>query len=85
MPIYEYVCEDCRHEFEELVTGSTKPTCPACESGRLQKQVSSFGVREGNLPPGAEASSALAPFRDMGGMGGGPCGTCGSPDGPGTC
>ncbi len=31
MPIYEYVCEDCKKPFEKLVMSqSEKITCPQC-------------------------------------------------------
>ena len=44
MPVYEYVCKSCQHEFEELVFGSNLPSCPQCESKKLDKRVSTFGV-----------------------------------------
>ena len=37
MPIYEYVCEDCRHRFEKLqsMSFSGEVKCPECgESAR---------------------------------------------------
>ena len=40
MPIYEYVCRDCGHEFEWLVRGDEKPECPSCGRARLTKQLS---------------------------------------------
>jgi putative FmdB family regulatory protein len=40
MPIYEYVCQECGHEFEYLVRGSNKPSCPSCGKGRLAKKFS---------------------------------------------
>lgn len=40
MPLYEYVCEDCRREFEVLVRAAEDPTCPHCESRSLTKLVS---------------------------------------------
>ena len=42
MPIFEYVCRDCQHEFEILVSGETRPRCPECESRKLDKQISRF-------------------------------------------
>ena len=41
MPIYEYRCRDCRHEFETIQRVASRPRrkCPAC-SGRLDKLVS---------------------------------------------
>ena len=77
MPVYEYVCKSCQHEFEELVFSSTLPSCPKCESEKLDKRVSTFGVGQPD-PGGAPPSMGPA-------MGPGPCGTCGAPEGPGTC
>lgn len=44
MPMYEYHCEKCGEEFEELVgVGATaSPKCPSCGSERTQKKVSTF-------------------------------------------
>ena len=46
MPIFEYVCEQCDHEFEALVYGSGKPECPKCHGKKLTAQLSVFAVRE---------------------------------------
>ena len=40
MPIYEYTCKDCGLDFERLVLGRTRPTCPGCESTRLERRLS---------------------------------------------
>ena len=40
MPIYEYSCEACGHEFETLVLGKTKPECPSCQSRDLKRMLS---------------------------------------------
>lgn len=40
MPLYEFVCRDCRSEFELLVRGSEEPQCPRCESRELEKLLS---------------------------------------------
>ena len=42
MPIYEFICESCRHEFETLVTcvGGEAP-CPKC-GGELQVFIRQF-------------------------------------------
>jgi len=46
MPIYEYVCEMCGNEFEELVMSSTEEvTCRACHSPKITKKMSGFAVR----------------------------------------
>jgi putative FmdB family regulatory protein len=71
MPIFEYVCQQCRHQFEAIVLGTQKATCPKCESKRLSQQLSSFAVRgeKSQEPSGAS----------------GPCGSCGDPRRPGAC
>jgi putative FmdB family regulatory protein len=40
MPIYEYVCRDCGQQFEWLLRGDEKPSCPSCGRGKLTKQLS---------------------------------------------
>jgi putative FmdB family regulatory protein len=42
MPIYEFVCESCGHEFEQILAFSaTKvPSCPACQSEQVHRQMS---------------------------------------------
>ncbi|MBM4195089.1 MAG: zinc ribbon domain-containing protein [Gemmatimonadetes bacterium] len=37
MPIYEYRCGECAHEFEALVRGGTEPTCEKCKSAKLER------------------------------------------------
>ena len=77
MPVYEYQCSQCSHEFEELVFGSETPECPKCSSDQLAKRVSDFGV--GRFTPSFEAPSAPPPPPP------GACGACGNPEGPGSC
>ena len=47
MPIYEYACRSCGHEFEELQKISEKPLvkCPSCGDKSLVKKVSAAGFR----------------------------------------
>ena len=70
MPIFEYICRECRHRFEAIVLGSQKATCPKCESKRLDQQLSSFAV-------GGDKAASASPAP--------PCGACGDPRGPGAC
>jgi len=70
MPIFEYICKDCHHEFEALVFGKDKAECPKCHGRKLEPQLSVFA---------APAKSDSAP------MSAGPCGSCGDPRGPGSC
>jgi len=46
MPIYEFICENCQNRFELLtkINDQNKITCPQCQSDRVKKLVSSFGI-----------------------------------------
>jgi putative FmdB family regulatory protein len=45
MPIYEYTCQSCKHEFEALVRGSKVPVCPECKSEELERKFSLPAVK----------------------------------------
>ncbi len=47
MPIYEYQCQACGHEYEALQKMSDSPLvdCPACAKPELKKKVSAAGFR----------------------------------------
>jgi putative FmdB family regulatory protein len=72
MPIFEYACKECNHEFEALVYGGEKAECPKCHSKKLAPQLSVFAVAAKGASSG-----------DMPSMGA--CGSCGDPRGPGAC
>jgi putative FmdB family regulatory protein len=72
MPLYEYACKQCRHEFEALVRGAEAPECPACRGRELERRLSVFAAHT----TGAAPRFASAP---------GACGSCGDPRGPGAC
>jgi putative FmdB family regulatory protein len=40
MPMFEYVCLRCRHEFETLVRTGDTPSCPSCQSVELERLLS---------------------------------------------
>ncbi len=45
MPIYEYRCQACGHQFEYLLRASSQAArCPACDSGDLEQLVSGVAV-----------------------------------------
>jgi putative FmdB family regulatory protein len=44
VPLFEYECRKCGHQFEALVVGSRKPACPKCKSEDLDKRASAFGL-----------------------------------------
>ncbi len=58
MPIYEYQCGACGHQFEALILPKTTGTaCPECQGTELERLVSSFAVdsettRKSNLEAG---------------------------------
>ncbi len=47
MPIYEYKCAECKHQFEKLQKISDDPLkdCPECNKPALKKLVSAAGFR----------------------------------------
>ena len=51
MPIYEYGCERCGHEFEreQRITAPPVKTCPECKSRRVKRLISqtSFVLKGG--------------------------------------
>jgi putative FmdB family regulatory protein len=71
MPIYEYACSKCGHEFETLVRNGSVPDCPSCHSTELAKKLSVFAT-------GGSSTKDASPAP-------GPCGSCGHPGGPGSC
>ena len=46
MPIFEYVCQECHHQFEVLVyrKNKEKAACPKCHATKLDPQLSVFAV-----------------------------------------
>lgn len=71
MPIYEYICKECQHQFEALVYGKEKAECPKCHTKKLAPQLSTFAVSA------KSSSSSSSPMSA--------CGSCGDPRGPGSC
>jgi putative FmdB family regulatory protein len=54
MPIHDYACRKCKHNFELLVMSSTVPACPRCGGTRLQTLMSAPS------PPGKSAAVIAA-------------------------
>lgn len=40
MPLYEYACPKCEHEFELLIRANEPAACPTCGSNQVQKLLS---------------------------------------------
>lgn len=74
MPLYEYVCRKCEHQFEALVSGDRAAACPKCESTKLEQMFSSFAVG---------VTKGRGRFNKSSASDG--CGSCGDPRGPGSC
>jgi putative FmdB family regulatory protein len=72
MPLFEYSCKQCHHQFEALVRGETAPQCPACHGHELERRLSVFAAHTGGSAPRRTAAPTA-------------CGTCGDPRGPGAC
>jgi len=45
MPIYEYICDDCKAHFEKIVINKQQEiTCPKCSSKKAAIQLSVFAT-----------------------------------------
>jgi len=44
MPLYDFVCRSCGHEFEALVRPAEAARCPKCDGVDLEKLLSGFAV-----------------------------------------
>lgn len=54
MPLYEYACRKCEHQFETLVFDGEKVECPECHSTGLERLLS--------VPARPRAGSATFPM-----------------------
>jgi putative FmdB family regulatory protein len=64
MPIFEYECRACGHEFEQLVRTGDVPACPSCKSPDLEKllslsSISCDGIRQANIKKAREAAKPM--------------------------
>jgi putative FmdB family regulatory protein len=58
MPIYEYHCSQCKHEFEKLVFNSSeKIVCPKCKSKKVGRMMSAFAFSSGGKFKSTASSS----------------------------
>ena len=83
MPIYEYRCPDCGHEFDALQKVSDAPLtdCPSCAGTGLKKLISrtSFALKGGGsssssgggASSGGSAASSSSSSSSSSGSGGG--------------
>lgn len=75
MPIYEFHCNKCNKDFECLLMGSDKPTCPACQTGDVTRLMSACGfVSKGQ---GGGVTRTAAADSSCSGCTSGSCASCG--------
>ena len=66
MPMFEFVCHECRQSFEELLRSASlinEVVCPACGSQLVKKKISAFASRisgEGSFSLGASSAAACS-------------------------
>jgi putative FmdB family regulatory protein len=71
MPIYEYICDDCKSEFEKIVINKQQEiACPKCASKKATIQLSVFS----STTAGGSAKSFTPQSSGGGGCCGGGCG-----------
>lgn len=71
MRLYDFRCDDCAKEFEDLVREVADARCPKCGSAHVTKQLSAFAVGGGS----ADAAPIRGGGCDPGSCcGGGACG-----------
>lgn len=76
MPIYEYHCKKCGHDFEKLVPRAGTPVeCEKCQSNEVEKLFSVFGTTATSQT--APASSCPAADSCPGAAASGGCGCAG--------
>jgi putative FmdB family regulatory protein len=49
MPIYEYQCRGCNHEFELIVLKDTVIACPSCQGADLERLPTGFAVTSAEI------------------------------------
>ena len=75
MPIYEYRCPECGHQFEQMMRISdAPPPCPRCGTAEVRKLISQtsfvlkgggwysdhYGLKKSSTPSGEGGSSGAA-------------------------
>jgi putative FmdB family regulatory protein len=63
MPIFEYHCAKCDKDFEVLVLGNQKITCPRCNGKKVEKLLSAVSFKSEGEYSSSKGSTAA-------------CGTC---------
>ena len=75
MPIYEYHCDNCGHNFECLAIGKEDPECSLCKNKNVSRLMSACGfVSKGNS---GETVSSSASGSSCSGCSASTCAGCG--------
>lgn len=75
MPIYEFLCKDCRHEFKTLKRVEQLPqvTCPTCGTAKVSRLLSvtarTASESNGSLPEAQDCGRPGGCCMGMGGCG----------------
>lgn len=75
MPIFEYICQDCKHEFDALRSMSQADAamaCSKCGGENIKRKISNFFAESG----GKAVSGMSGPSCDS--CEGGNCSQCGN-------
>ena len=69
MPIYEYECRGCGHQFEQLILTGDTPACPQCQGVELERllshvAVSSEHTRQSNFNRARQAAKRVQRDKD---------------------
>ncbi|WP_029898310.1 FmdB family zinc ribbon protein [Desulfohalovibrio reitneri] len=78
MPLYEYACRACGHEFEDVrsMSDTTCPPCPQCGK-ESEKLLSAVALKGGATPfDGMDRVKAMHPASRPAGLNTGPGGGC---------
>jgi putative FmdB family regulatory protein len=76
MPLYEFMCHDCRQKFEKLCGFSSAGggvTCPKCQGTNTEKALSTFAARSKGSDGG---TSSAGGGNSCGGCASHNCGSC---------
>jgi putative FmdB family regulatory protein len=66
MPLYEYACQQCGEQSEQLITGTAQPACPQCGSTHLNRLLSIVAAPNrgtsdaGHSPPSGSCGGGCA-------------------------
>lgn len=77
MPLYDFLCEECKTTFEELLKTSldvSQVRCSKCGSARVARQLGVFATSSGREGSSSSRVAPAMPARPAGGGCGSGCG-----------